>query len=244
MATFVLVPGAWLGAWAWQDTARVLREHGHTALPLTLTGLAERAAEGGPDTDLDTHIADITGFVEENDLTGVTLVAHSYGAAPVTGAAGRLGERLERVVYVDSAPFPEGMRMLDLMPPEAVEELERQVAADGDGWRIPMPPLEVLGRPEDLDGLDDELLGEMRERATAHPFGTHTQALTGPAEPGPDVDRVLVACHEFQGLLDSGTPMLAHLNSAPWRRFDLPTGHWPMLSTPGALADVLHKAAS
>ncbi|MFE2046868.1 hypothetical protein ACFXAZ_39370, partial [Streptomyces sp. NPDC059477] len=62
MATFVLVPGAWLGAWAWQDTARALRERGHTALPLTLTGLAEHADQGGPQTDLDTHISDITGL--------------------------------------------------------------------------------------------------------------------------------------------------------------------------------------
>ncbi|MFJ3930143.1 alpha/beta fold hydrolase [Streptomyces sp. NPDC090029] len=89
MATFVLVPGAWLGAWVWENTAEALREHGHTALPLTLTGLAEQADRGGPDTDLETHIADVTGFVERNDLRDVTLVAHSYAAAPVTGAAPR-----------------------------------------------------------------------------------------------------------------------------------------------------------
>ncbi|WP_435811626.1 hypothetical protein [Streptomyces decoyicus] len=39
MATFVLVPGAWLGSWAWEATAHVLRERGHAALPVTLTGL-------------------------------------------------------------------------------------------------------------------------------------------------------------------------------------------------------------
>ncbi|MEV6839073.1 hypothetical protein AB0N17_31970 [Streptomyces sp. NPDC051133] len=85
MATFVLIPGAWLGAWAWEDTARALRGHGRTVLPLTLTGLAERAE----------------------------------AAAPVTGTAGLLGDRLERVVYVDSAPFAAGMYMPDLMPPRA-----------------------------------------------------------------------------------------------------------------------------
>ena len=63
MTAFVLVPGAWLGAWAWEDTTRALRAHGHTALPLTLTGLGEYAGRGTPETDLETHIADITGFV-------------------------------------------------------------------------------------------------------------------------------------------------------------------------------------
>ncbi|MFC5675203.1 alpha/beta fold hydrolase [Streptomyces incanus] len=244
MATFVLVPGAWLGAWTWEDTARALRERGHTALPLTLTGLAEHADQGGLQTDLGTHIADITGFVERNDLREVTLVAHSYAAAPVTGAAGRLGDRLERVVYVDSAPFAAGMCMLDLMPPEAEDQLRQQVDASGDGWRLPMPPFEVLGLSSSLDGLDGGQRDVLRSRATPQPFGTFTQRLDGPAELGSDVDRVLVACHDFTGLLDAGVPMLAFLNQPPWRRFDLPTGHWPMLSAPAELAGVLDAAVS
>ncbi|EXU63777.1 esterase [Streptomyces sp. PRh5] len=244
MATFVLAPGSWLGAWAWEDTARALQECGHTALPLTLTGLAEHADHGGPKTDLDTHIADITGFVERNGLRDVTLVAHSYAAAPVTGAAGRLGDLLERVIYVDSAPFTAGMCMLDLMPPQAVDQLRQQVDASGDGWRLPMPPFEVLGLSSSLDGLDEGRQNVLRTRATPQPFGTFTQRLAGPAEPGPGVDRVLIACRDFTGLLDAGVPMLAYLNQPPWRRFDLPTGHWPMLSAPAELARVLDKAVS
>ncbi|MGW1130769.1 alpha/beta fold hydrolase [Streptomyces griseoluteus] len=244
MATFVLVPGAWLGAWAWEDSARALQERGHTALPLTLTGLSEHADGGGPRTDLDTHIADITGFVEKHDLRDVTLVAHSYAAAPVTGAAGRLADRLERVIYVDSAPFTAGMCMLDLMPQQAVDQLRRQVDASGDGWRLLMPPFEVLGLSSSLDGLDEGRRNVLRTRATPQPFGTFTQRLAGPAEPGPGVDRVLIACRDFTGLLDAGVPMLAHLDQPPWRRFDLPTGHWPMLSAPAELARVLDKAVS
>ncbi|WP_026411618.1 alpha/beta fold hydrolase [Actinomadura oligospora] len=242
MATFVLVPGACLGAWAWDDTVRVLRERGHTALPLTLTGLAERADQGGPDTDLDTHIADITGFVEREDLRDVTLVAHSYSAAPVTGAAARLGDRLERVVYVDGAPFAEGMRMLDLMPPPAADHLRERVSASGDGWRLPFE--ELLDGSSSLDGLDEERLDVLRARATPQPFGTYTQPLPGPVEPAAGVDRVLVACHDFTALLDAGIPMLAYLNQPPWRRFDLPTGHWPMVSAPTELAATLHTAVS
>ena len=35
----VLVPGFWLGAWAWDDVAAVLRARGHTVITLTLPGL-------------------------------------------------------------------------------------------------------------------------------------------------------------------------------------------------------------
>ncbi|WP_435178185.1 hypothetical protein [Actinacidiphila sp. bgisy145] len=58
------------------------------------------------------------------------------------------------------------------------------------------------------------------------------------------MDRVLIACRDFQGLLGAGVPMLAFLDHAQWRRFDLPTGHWPMLLAPAGLADVLHAAVS
>ncbi|MEV0680121.1 alpha/beta fold hydrolase [Actinosynnema sp. NPDC050436] len=244
MATFVLVPGAWLGAWAWEETARALQERGHTAVAVTLTGLAERADLGGPQTDLDTHVGDIADLVEGRDLRGVTLVAHSYAAAPVTAAAGRLGDRLERVVYVDSAPFAEGMCMLDLMPPQAADQLREQVAAFGDGWRLPMPPVDVLGMSSSLDGLDEVQREQLIARATPQPFGTYTQRLTEAGDPGPGVDRVVIACHDFTGLLDAGIPMLAYLNQPPWRRFDLHTGHWPMLSVPVELADVLNAAVS
>ncbi|WP_241562304.1 hypothetical protein [Streptomyces hoynatensis] len=58
------------------------------------------------------------------------------------------------------------------------------------------------------------------------------------------MDRVLVACRDFTGLLDAGVPMLAALHQPPWRRFDLPTGHWPMLSAPAELARCLDAAVS
>lgn len=243
MATFVLVPGAWLGAWAWEDTARALRERGHTALPATLTGLGERADEAARQTGLDTHIEDIVAFVEQHDLSDVTLVAHSYAAAPVSGAAGRLGSRLERLVYLDSAPFAEGMRMLDLMPPQAAEQLSKQVADHGDGWRLPMPPFDVLGSFGSLEGLSEDQLELMHAQAVPQPFGTYEQRLTDSVEAGSGVDRVLIACNDFRSLLTT-VPMLAFLNQPPWRRFDLSTGHWPMLSAPVELADVLHAAAS
>jgi pimeloyl-ACP methyl ester carboxylesterase len=243
MAVYVLVPGAWLGAWAWADTARALRERCHTVLPVTLTGLGEDAGPASPQTNLDTHIGDIVAAVDQHGLRDVTLVAHSYAAAPVSGAAGLLGSRLERLVYLDSAPFAEGMRMLDLMPPQAAEQLSEQVAGHGEGWQLPMPPVEVLGSSSSLEGLDEAQLDLMRAKAAPQPFGTYEQRLVTAVEAGPDIDRVLVACNDFRALLDAGVPMLAYLNQPPWRRFDLPTGHWPMLSAPIELADVLHAAA-
>src|SRR5690242_18592108 len=102
MATFVLVPGHWLGAWAWEEVASGLREEGHEALPVTLTGLAERAGELTPEVGLEAHIADVVDAVESAGPGPVVLVAHSGANMAVTGAADRIPDRVSRVVYVDS----------------------------------------------------------------------------------------------------------------------------------------------
>ena len=100
MATYVLVPGFWLGAWVWDEVADVLRSQGHEVLPVTLTGLAERAAEASPEVDVDTHAQDILDVI--GDRRDVVLVGHSGASLPVTAVADRIPERLARVVYVDT----------------------------------------------------------------------------------------------------------------------------------------------
>lgn len=80
MATYVLVGGAWLGGWCWQPVARRLREGGHEAYPVTLTGLGERSHLASPEVDLDTHIADVVNLIEFEDLHEVVLLGHSYAA--------------------------------------------------------------------------------------------------------------------------------------------------------------------
>src|SRR5258708_2391543 len=134
MATIVLVPGFWLGAWAWEHVARELTNAGHAVYPVTLTGLADRVAEASPEVDLDTHIADILHVIADNNLQQVVLVGHSGANMPVTGAADRLPGRLARIVYVDTGPLPDGMANIDFSPPEAQEELRKRVAEEGNGW--------------------------------------------------------------------------------------------------------------
>jgi hypothetical protein len=48
MAAYVLVGGGWLGGWCWQPVARRLRDNGHDAYPVTLTGLGERVHLASP----------------------------------------------------------------------------------------------------------------------------------------------------------------------------------------------------
>src|SRR4030088_1762028 len=113
MANFVLVPGFWLGGWAWQRVAKPLRAAGHEVYPVTLTGLGERVHLASPQVDLDTHICDVVNVIEYEDLHEVVLVGHSGGGSVVTGVSDRIPERLSQLVYLDSGPLPDGMSPIE-----------------------------------------------------------------------------------------------------------------------------------
>jgi pimeloyl-ACP methyl ester carboxylesterase len=243
MATYVLVPGAWLGAWAWGRVAQRLRERGHDVHPVTLPGLADRAADAGPEVDLETHIGDVVGLLDDRNLADVVLVGHSYGALVTTGVADRAPDRLARLVYVDSAPIPDGMAMVDLFPPEAYQALQRTVAEHGDGWALPFPSFEELERDASLTGLGPEERRFMAANATRQPFGTYTQPLRLRGEGGGSYGKVAIACEEMQQLVASGEPSVQQITGPDWTYLELATGHWPMLSAPDELADLLDSIA-
>ncbi|MCA9880453.1 MAG: alpha/beta fold hydrolase, partial [Thermomicrobiales bacterium] len=156
MATYVLVPGAWLGGWAWRDVAETLRDEGHEVYSVTLTGLGERVHLARPEVDLETHITDVVNTILANDLDDVILAGHSYAGIVVTGVADRVPERVQRVVFVDSAPLPDGVAMSDLFPPEALAGLQEVVDRYGEGWRLPFPGWEVVGADASPAGISDE----------------------------------------------------------------------------------------
>ena len=245
MTTFVLVPGFWLGSWAWEDVAARLRAAGHDAYPVTLTGVAERAGEGGPGVNVDTHVADLTGLVRTAALRDVVLVGHSGANMAVTGALDVLGGALiSRVVYVDTGPMPSGMASIDFHNPEAQRSLRNQVARDGDGWRLPVPPFDAAADPVNLAGLTSAQLETMRRRGTPQPFGTVIQPLER-TSPRPTVPAAVIAttftADQARALAAGGNPVFAEM--AVMDVHHLPTGHWPMFSRPAELADLLGKLA-
>jgi pimeloyl-ACP methyl ester carboxylesterase len=167
MANIVLVHGAFHGAWCWRDLTRRLRSEGHDVFPVTLTGLGERAHLIGPDVDLDTHIADVTGVIEAEELEAVVLLGHSYGGMPITGAADRMPERVGALVYLDAHLPDDGQSAMEIRSAEPgfvpLKEPE-------DGVSMESPPVEVFG-------LSGDLAAWARRRLTPHPYRTVTQPI-------------------------------------------------------------------
>jgi pimeloyl-ACP methyl ester carboxylesterase len=251
MATYVLVPGAWLGAWAWRDVTRALRSRGHDVHPITLTGLGDRVHLARPDVDLDTHVTDVLNTMAFEDLRDVVLVGHSYAGLVVTGVADRAPERLSHVVYLDTGPLPPGQALVDFNPPDAREAQRRTVEERGDGWRLPFPAFADLGTPAGLAGLTDDHRALMEARATPQPFATFTQPLDYTPPQAPPWRRTVVLCGGFgmgaagfRQLVASGNPQMALFAAPDWQVEELDTGHWPMLSRPAELGALLDRLAA
>jgi pimeloyl-ACP methyl ester carboxylesterase len=243
MSAYVLVGGAWLGGWCWQPIARPLREEGHDAYPVTLTGLGERVHLASPQVNLDTHITDVVNLIEFEDLRDVVLLGHSYAALVVTGAADRVPERISQLVLLDVGPALDGVALIDMFESEARLQVERQVEELGDGWRFPMPPPEELANFGSLEGLDEDKLDLMRSRAVDQPFATFTQPLRLENPAREALPKVGILCsfslEQVQAMIASGAPEFSELASPSWRFVELPTGHWPIFSRPEDLAKVL-----
>jgi len=114
MANFVLVHGAWGGAWGWDRLARELWEHGHRVIAVDLKGLGRRKAELHGGITLTDHVEDVVAAVGQAGFERFVLCGHSYGGMVITGVAARLGARIDALCYVDAFLPGDGQSLWDI----------------------------------------------------------------------------------------------------------------------------------
>jgi pimeloyl-ACP methyl ester carboxylesterase len=138
MATFVIVHGGFSGGWEWTPVARLLRGLGHEVYTPTLSGMGEHShlASVAP-IGLSTHVQDIVGVLEYEDLHNVVLVGSGYGGVPVTCAADRVAHRVGMIVYLDALVPYDGESVLDMLPPLFGQFVRESVEEFGETWRVP-----------------------------------------------------------------------------------------------------------
>ncbi|MGW2820359.1 alpha/beta hydrolase [Streptomyces sp. NPDC001443] len=252
MTAFILVAGAHTGGWIWRDVAARLRESAAQAYPVTLTGMGEHGGAAGPGTDLETHVHDLLRVIDQVDAAReVVLVGHCYGIHPVLGAADRRPERIARIVHLDAGMPGHGDRALSLVPDPAVHDrLSHRAEASGDDWRVPPPALDEWRRWGSVAGLSPAVLAELARNAVPQPAGTLTQPLrlSGAVSRLPATGVLCTANGSSIAMVEElvrwGDPRLKALIDPRVTFFELDTGHWPMLSRPDDVAEVLLRAAA
>ena len=228
-APIVLVPGFWLGAWAWDEVASLLRDEGHDVTALTLPGLESDGVDRST-ISLEDQVDAIVQAVEDAGRP-VVLAVHSGAAVPGYAASDRVPDRLAAMVYVDTAP-PNG----PIDPAFA-------------GVEKALPPTEQLREEENLDGLTDKQLETFQRRGVPEPGAALRDApvLTHEARLGVPSTVICTAftSEQYREAAAQGVPWMAGLNDLRDVTYiDLPTSHWPMWSRPQDLARILGEIAT
>ena len=230
---FVLVHGAWGGAWIWRRVLGPLRAAGHEVHAVTLTGDGERAHLRRAEITLRTHIDDVLGLIDAEELREITLVGHSYAGQVITGVADALLARgagaLRQLIYIDAmVPLP-GEGWGSNHAPEVVAA--RRAAAAAHDNALPPPDPRDFG----IDGADRDWL---LRRQVPHPFGPYREPMPFDAERWAAVPRCFIDCTQPAYATIDGSRVRVRAQPG-WRIVELATGHCPMVSAPQALVQHL-----
>jgi pimeloyl-ACP methyl ester carboxylesterase len=234
MALFVIAHGAWSGGWAWRRLRSMLRERGHECLTPTYTGLGERAHLAAPTVGLDTHVQDVVGVLEFEDLRDVVLVGHSYGGMVITGVADRAPERLARLIYLDAFVPRDGESLFSLQPAEGRAIMQARVTSEGDGWLITPNPL-----PADTSAEDRAWLTPRRRPQPVQTFDQPLRLQQGETL----LPRAYIYCKQA-GPGDVFGQFAARARHEGWPYRELDATHNAHITASEALTDLLVELAS
>ena len=239
--TFVLIHGAWQGAWAWQRVVPLLEAQGHRAIAVDLPGNGHDDTPAGEVTTAlyGSHVAAII-----DEIAGpVIVVGHSMGGTVAAQVSELRPERIEVAVYLCAFLLPDGESILDFYGrawDDTMTGAHARVTYSDDGWLSTIDPdsaKEVFyaqAKPSDAAAA--------AQRLTAQPEGGRRSKLQLSDDNFGRVPRVYIETTqdasvfiELQRRMHAETPC-NHV-------FTLDTDHAPQLSAPRALADILHDIA-
>jgi pimeloyl-ACP methyl ester carboxylesterase len=228
----ILVPGFWLDASAWDAVLPQLRAAGHEAEPVTRRGLESIDADRSGIT-IDDQVADVVGRIDAVPAdTAIALVGHSGGGPVAYLALDKRPERVDRIVYVDSFPGPEGGCVNDELP-----------VLDGD---VPLPDWSIWDPPTVRD-MTPEIRAEMERRAIPEPALVPSGAFHYTDERRHRVPATMIACEmspdDIAGIIQASPSWAAEITGTEQLSVvGLETGHWPMFTKPDELGALIVDA--
>lgn len=226
MATFVLVHGAFQGGWIWRHVADRLCAAGHRVYAPSLDGCGERKATMRPGITTESHAEEVAQLLFYEDLHDVVLVGTSSGGMVACRAAETMRSRIGRLVFVDALVLLSGERILDVVkratPPTggctiapSREEAENRMFAD----------------------LDPATRAWVLERYTPQPIAVYDRPVRLDSFWTQTWKASVVWCRRAPNPGEAHLRRAAERLKATWAELD--TGHYPMLSAPEALTELL-----
>ena len=237
--TFVLVHGAWHGAWCWAAVINQLEKLGDAAFAVDLPGHGMNRADRSKVT-LESYVDSVAEFIDRHDLKNVVLAGHSLGGLTIPGVAAKIPKRIKRVVWVTALVAIDGQSIVDAAT--------SPLAAGAESLPERSVPIEMMGK-DFFDGLSNDMAPAVKE---------WVMSALGPQPIAPMVTPVAMEQYFATGIPssyivceDDQTPVAGAPNWHPHfsSRLRNPTlkfiksGHEVMFTHPVECAQALHELA-
>lgn len=222
----ILVTGFWLGGWAWDGVTPTLQTAGITTHNVTLPGLAS-INDNRTNITFNDHVTAITTIIQTVEHP-VVLIGHSGGGVIIQAAADRMANRIRRMIYIDNGP---------LLPGIALHEPNPSVDLPFPTWD------EFEATDVSPAGLNDNLRQIIRDRAVPHPMAVATTPINVSNDQRLALPTTVICTSlpstMLRQLVEAGHIPTELPTMTDVTYIDLETGHWPMLSRPNELANIL-----
>ncbi|MBX9826110.1 MAG: alpha/beta hydrolase [Xanthobacteraceae bacterium] len=231
--TFVLVHGAWHGAWCWRRVADLLEKKGHKVFTPTLTGLGACSHLLSKDVNLATHFTDVVNLIEWENLSDVVLVGHSYGGYIVSGVAEKVGGKIGSIVFLD-AFLPENGESLAAGASQPVKDAIAAALGRGELSLKPVPAAVFRVNEADRAWVDG--------KCTPHPIATLTDKITLTGARDRIAKKSYIRAAGYPSIPFDAVLAKVKLNST-WKTYEMTAGHDAMVDQPQELTDLLLQVA-
>lgn len=238
MARFVLVHGAFCGAWIWKPLIERLRTKDHSVEAFDLPGLGEDHTPVSEIT-LDacaTRLCEVLASRPEPAI----VVGHSMGGIIATHGAARCRERIAALVYVTAFLPKDGQSLLDLtkLPEGAGDQVQANIVIEGE------PPVAVMPAAASRHALYDccaeDATAWAIERQRPQPVAPFITPVSIPPGALDGVNRYYVVCTRDRAMMPALQRRMIAENPCAGV-VELDTDHTPQLSMTEELAEVLHR---
>jgi len=241
MARFVLVHGAFSGAWIWEPLIERLRAAGHSAEAFDLPGLGDDHTPASEVT-LDAYGARLCEVLLASPEPAI-VVGNSMGGIVATHGAARCPERVAALVYVAAFIPKDGQSLLDLtkLPEGAGDQVQANIVVEGE------PPVAVMPAEASRHALYGSCAEDVAARAIARqraqpvaPFVTPVSIPHGALD---GISRYCVVCTRDRAIPPPLQRRMSRENACV-DVVELDTDHTPHLSMTDELADALDRFAT
>ena len=238
MARFVLVHGAFAGAWCWEPLAGELERAGHRVEAIDMPGSGEDHTPLAEVT-LDAYAERICQALRSQPQRAI-LVGHSMGGVAITQAAVRCREQVALLVYVTAFMPRDGQSLLDLawLPEGADDLVQANIVVEGDPPVATMPASAM--REAVMANCTEEQLTWVNARVRPQPVAAFAMPVSIPSGSLDGLQRAYVYCSADRAIPPALQRRMMRENPCVGV-VELETDHSPHLSATSQLAAALER---